>query len=70
VLTYSGKLMVVAHKIRLRLEHAVDLLQNQNVSIGEAAEACGFSDLFHFSRMFKQKMGFPPSALRSPSSIR
>jgi AraC-like DNA-binding protein len=33
-------------------------------SVKETALACGFDDLFYFSKLFKQKLGVPPSQYR------
>ena len=48
----------------VRIERAVDLLTAGDVSIGNIAELCGFSDIYHFSKMFKAKMGVSPAAYR------
>lgn len=48
----------------VRTERAVDLLTTSCVSIGNIAELCGFSDIYHFSKAFKAKMGVSPAAYR------
>jgi len=48
----------------VRIERAVDLLTTGDVQIGDVAELCGFSDIYHFSKTFKAKMGVSPSAYR------
>lgn len=53
-----------AYLLQVRLDHSADLLENSTLSIGEIAETCGFYDIFHFSRCFKQKMGISPSQYR------
>jgi AraC-like DNA-binding protein len=50
--------------IRLRLQHAMDLLQQGNHNVAEAAAAVGYDDPFYFSRLFRKHMGMPPSACR------
>lgn len=50
--------------IRLRLQKAMDLLQQGNHNVAEAAAAVGYEDPFYFSRLFKKHMGMPPSACR------
>jgi AraC family transcriptional regulator of arabinose operon len=47
--------------INARIEKAINLLKYQNVTIGEAAELCGFSSIHYFSRKFKEKVGVSPS---------
>ena len=47
------------HKIRTA--KAAELLQNKELSLSEIAEAVGYSNLYHFSTMFKRYMGMPPS---------
>lgn len=44
-----------------RLDHAKHLLSSTNVSVGEAAGLCGFNNIYYFSRMFRQRLGIPPS---------
>lgn len=50
--------------IRLRLQRAMDLLQQGNHNVAEAARAVGYDDPFYFSRLFSKHMGIPPSACR------
>lgn len=45
-----------------RIERACIMLHNTSVSIEEVAEALGFCDRFHFSRVFKQVRGVGPAA--------
>jgi len=46
---------------RLRLEHAVALMQEGDLSIGEIALQSGYSDIYYFSRVFKSVHGIPPT---------
>ena len=48
--------------IRLRLQRAMDLLQQGNHNVAEAGAAVGYDDPFYFSRLFRKHMGVPPSA--------
>lgn len=50
--------------IRLRLQKAMDLLQQGGYNVAEAALAVGYDDPFYFSRLFKKHMGVTPSACR------
>ena len=45
---------------RRRLRHAQHLLAH-GASVAEAAEASGYRDAFHFSRVFKRRRGVAPS---------
>ncbi len=46
---------------RYKIEHAAQLLADTALSVKEASAALGFANQFHFSRVFKSHMGFPPS---------
>jgi AraC-like DNA-binding protein len=46
---------------KFRIQQAEDLLRNANASVEEAAELCGYSDVIHFYRHFKNLRGYPPS---------
>lgn len=48
----------------VRMEHACSLLSSSNDSITTIAEACGFSDPYHFSRVFHKHYGRSPSEWR------
>ncbi|MBD2846909.1 helix-turn-helix transcriptional regulator [Paenibacillus sp. IB182496] len=50
--------------IARRIERARYLLQ-LGMTVGETAEALGYSSIYFFSRQFKQVTGTPPSVLRS-----
>lgn len=44
-----------------RLEKAKDQISNKTGSVSEVAYACGFENLSHFSKIFKEKFGHLPS---------
>ncbi len=48
----------------LRIEQAIDMLLQSTQSIGEIAEAVGFSDARYFSRIFKKATSKTPSDFR------
>lgn len=50
--------------IKLRLNKALKLLMEGELSIKDIALTCGFTDDKYFSRVFKSKYGYPPSQLR------
>jgi len=49
----------------LRISSAKELLAVSGINIGDIAEKCGFSSLYYFSRLFRQKTGITPSEYRS-----
>lgn len=50
--------------LELRITEARRLLQNANVSVVDAAIACGFVSPSHFSRNYSALFGYPPSKER------
>ena len=50
--------------INERLENAKRLIINSNLSLKEIAAKTGFNSLFYFSKVFKNKMGYPPNQIR------
>lgn len=50
--------------IHERLENAKQLMINTNLSLKEISEKTGFDSSFYFSKVFKNKMGYPPSNIR------
>ncbi len=52
-----------------RIEKAKELLALTKLSIGEIAIELGFQDLLYFTRLFKNKIGIPPSKYRSENLI-
>ena len=49
---------------RLRINQAVELLKNTELTIKEICYRCGFNTVRHFSRMFKRYMGVIPTGYR------
>lgn len=47
--------------IKARVKHAQWLLTATTLSVGQIASECGFRSLFHFSRLFKKRVGCSPS---------
>lgn len=47
-----------------KIEHAKILLILPNVSIQEVADLCGFSDIYYFSKVFKNETNYTPRAFR------
>ena len=54
----------IDYVVRLRLHRAAYLLRNQNLRIGDIARAVGYSDVYHFSKLFKKNYGLSPRDMR------
>ena len=51
--------------INARIKHAQWLLCATTLSVGQVAGECGFRSLYHFSRLFKKRVGSSPSDFAS-----
>jgi AraC-like DNA-binding protein len=47
--------------IQLKINHACDLLQTERYTASGVAELCNFSDVYFFSRQFKEYLGITPT---------
>ena len=54
----------VDYLMRIRIQHASDLLINSNSSIGEIAARCGFYDSNYFCKQFREIQATTPRAFR------
>ena len=50
--------------IEKRLDHAYQLLTHTYKTVSETAFEAGFESASHFSRVFRQRFGFPPVSIR------
>lgn len=50
---------------QIRLQHALELLSNSNMTAAEISSVCGFSTPEYFSRKIKQLTGEPPRRFRN-----
>lgn len=50
--------------LNFRVQHARELLANQNLSLTQVATLCGFADQSHFTRTYTATMGVSPGAWR------
>lgn len=47
-----------------RLDKAEELLTHSNLSVTDICFTIGFENVAHFSKVFKERFGYPPSALK------
>ena len=47
--------------VQLKINHACDLLRLGRYTVTQIAELCNFSDIYFFSRQFKEYMGITPT---------
>ena len=52
-----------------RQRQVADLYYNDDLSLSEVAEECGFSSISNFNRCFRQVTGISPSAYRKEFSV-
>ncbi len=56
--------------IDIRIDRAKQLLADGALKINEVSDSCGFSNQYHFCRVFKEKTGLTPTEFRSRNKIR
>ena len=54
----------VAYILQVRLNYAQRLIVNKDTSLTDIAAKCGFQNLSHFSKTFKQQFGVSPTQFR------
>ena len=52
------------YQLKIRIQRAVEMLENSAISVSECGEAVGFHDNAYFCRIFKKFTGHPPSFYR------
>ncbi|MDR0411622.1 MAG: AraC family transcriptional regulator [Treponema sp.] len=57
----STGLSINRYVIQTRIKNAENFLISGEYRVEEVAAHCGFSDVAHFYKLFKELMGFPPS---------
>jgi len=57
---YTG-LTLHQYVLHYKMHMAVTLLQSTSMTVGETAEYIGMPDIKHFSKRFRQILGYPPS---------
>jgi AraC-like DNA-binding protein len=65
---YTG-LSLKEYITRLRMERALYLLTEYPFNITRISELVGYSDIYYFSKVFKQHFGWPPSECRHKGII-
>jgi AraC-like DNA-binding protein len=50
---------------KIRVNHALEILRTERLSVKETAYVCGYSDAFYFSRIFKKYTGVSPSQVKT-----
>lgn len=63
VMAVTG-LTPVAYVLQVRLNYAKRMISADNTSLTEIASKCGFQNLSHFSKAFKQQFGVSPMQFR------
>ncbi len=63
VMTITG-LTPVAYVLQVRLNYARRMIANEDESLTTIASKCGFQNLSHFSKAFKQQFGVSPMQFR------
>ena len=63
VMAITG-LTPVAYVLQVRLNYARRMIAADNTSLTEIASKCGFQNLSHFSKVFKQQFGVSPLQFR------
>ncbi len=58
-----------AYLTKLRMEHARTLLSDKTKLIKEVAVSCGYSDYYHFFRVFKSYYGVSPKEMKEAGYI-
>ena len=65
----NEKIRTLREKRAAALTQARALLDGSDVSIAYIAEACGFENLYHFSRAFRAYEGISPSEYRRRRAV-
>jgi AraC-like DNA-binding protein len=49
------------YQLKIRINRAIEMLENTPITIKECADVTGFNDITYFSKVFKRFTGHPPS---------
>lgn len=63
---FSGHFGITPNRylVGIKIHLACNLLKNVNISVTDVAQMCGFSDVYYFSRVFRQEVGVSPGKYR------
>ena len=50
---------------KLRIQHALSLLEQTRLPLAEIADRCGFSDVSYFCRVIRRAVGVSPGSFRA-----
>ena len=50
---------------KLRIQHALSLLEQTRLPLAEIADRCGFSDISYFCRVIRRAVGVSPGSFRA-----
>lgn len=70
VLKRAGRPPFQALLTRIRMERARQLLRAGGVSVAQAAQACGYKNMTHFYRLFRECYGCAPGEVRREALLR
>ncbi|MEN8157160.1 MAG: AraC family transcriptional regulator [Bacteroidota bacterium] len=59
----------IEYRTRVRIHHACEMLRDYDLPISEIAQRVGYSDVYHFSRQFKQQTNISPGRYRKQMSF-
>lgn len=59
----------ISYVLQLKLNKAKKMLADENISVVEVSDACGFYDASYFSRVFKKEFGVSPSNYQKMSTL-
>ncbi len=54
----------IDYLVRVRVEHACELLKTTDLPLQQISQKCGFGDITYFNRCFKKNIGMPPRQWR------
>jgi len=63
LISYTGT-SLYQYILSVKVNKAFEMLQTTALTITDIAQALGFCDISHFSKLFKEKTGYSPSELR------
>lgn len=67
--TYMG-VSPTKYIMKLRVQQAIELLLNSDLSIQEISARCGYNDYNFFTKVFKNELGCPPTSYRKAFKIK